>query len=142
MTYQNLKIILKKYFYTAVFVLLTLILILNIFFSQYISPLYEGVALGKREAVITYLRKIRLLPEYKSELGNYIEIFGEKIEDDVTAVDRDRKDKIESLEQILTKNNQARDVLYGLYLLYKENGNNSKAGQYLEKAKAIDPNIK
>jgi len=139
MTKQNLKIILQKYLFTILVFLMLIFLSVNIFSSQDISPLYAGIIGGQKQAAIDYLRKIKLLPEFKSELENYKETFGTIIENEVFQVDRERKEKIGELEQLLTKNNQARDVLYGLYLLNKEDGNNNKAQDYLNRAREIDP---
>lgn len=139
MTEQNLKT--KEIFKIVVLLILVIFLGLNMFFSQYISPLYLRMIAGQRSAVADYLRKITSLPEFKSELKNYKMIYGSDLEDEVFKEERERKGKISQLEEVLIKNSQARDVLYKLYLLYKEDGNNSKAGEYLKKAREIDPNI-
>ncbi|MGB9882962.1 MAG: hypothetical protein ACPLRN_00375, partial [Microgenomates group bacterium] len=52
-----------------------------------------------------------------------------------------QKQEIKKLEQILGKNPYARDVLYRLFQDYQQLGYQKKAQQYLEKAKAIDPQL-
>lgn len=136
------KIKLKKILGVLVLLILIIFLGFNIFFSQTISPLYLGMVAGQKSAVASYLKKIITLPEFKNELRNYKKIYGSDLEDKVFQEERERQKKIIQLEEILNKNNQARDVLYELYLLNKADGNDSKAGEYLNRARAIDPTIK
>ena len=142
---HNLKLIIKGksiFLFFFLFLLLFIYLFLNILFSQNISSLFFGVIDNQKQAAVDYLKKIKLLPQFNKELEYYIQIFGKEIGDEVFRGEKERKEKITELEQLLTKNDRARDVLYGLYLLYKEDGNSLKAEKYLMKAKEIDPSIK
>lgn len=141
MTDQKIKINIKKVFIVSLFLILFIFLIINIIFSQNISSLFVGMVNNQRQAVVDYLKRIKVLPQFKKELVNYQEIYGHGLTNEVFKDERLREEKIAELESILQKNNQARDVLYGLYLLYKEAGNDNKAQSYLNKAKEIDPNI-
>jgi len=137
---NNLKF-LPKFFYMFLGFLLVVFLLLNIFFSQNISSLFTGLVNNQKQAVVSYLKKIKLLPQFGNELKYYKQTFGKEIEDEVFKDKREREKKIIELEGVLKKNDQARDVLYGLYLLYKEDGNNIKAEEYLKRAKKIDPTL-
>ena len=142
---HNLKLIIKGksiFLFFFLFLLLFIYLFLNILFSQNISTLFFGVIDNQKQAAVDYLKKIKLLPQFNKELEYYIQIFGKEIGDEVFRDEKKRKEKITELEQLLTKNDRARDVLYGLYLLYKEDENNLKAEKYLMRVKEIDPNVK
>lgn len=114
----------------------------NIFQSQSISSLFSDVVNGQRQGVVDYLKKIMELPQFKGELENYKSNYGASLEDEVFSDEKKREEKIALYEQILQKNSKSRDILYGLYLLYKEEGDNSRAQDYLRQAKEIDPDIK
>ncbi len=138
---QNLKTLFKRYSLVIIVFFVFIWLAANIFSSQYVSPDYVGVVGNQKQSVISYLRKIKTWPKFMTELNNYKETYGDILEEEVFKIDRERKEKIGKLEEFLTKNNQARDVLYGLYILYKEEGDNSKATEYLNRAKEIDPTL-
>jgi len=129
----------KTLLFWTLSLLFFLFLIINIVFSQNISSLFVGMVNNQRQAVVDYLKRIKVLPQFKKELVNYQEIYGHGLTNEVFKDERLREEKIAELESILQKNNQARDVLYDLYLLYKAEGNNDKAQSYLNKAKEIDP---
>lgn len=124
------------------FFILTIFFLINFIFSQTVSPLFLGMVNYQRQAVVEYLKRIKLLPQFSDELKYYQRLFGMKTGDEVFKDERERKKEIAKLEQLLTKNDQARDVLYKLYLLYKADGNQTKAEEYLKMAKEIDPIIK
>ncbi len=129
--------ILKLFFIIIIFSFL----FANIFFSQLISPLFFRLVDNDKKAVIEFLEKIKTLPQFSQELEKYKKIYGKSIDEEVFAKERQRKQMVKKLEQILEKNPKARDVLYNLYLLYNEMGDKIKAQKYLERARAIDPNI-
>jgi len=124
------------------FFLLLFFLSLNIFFSQNISPLYQKLVNEEKKAVIEYLKNIKSLPVFKTELKKFTAIFGKQIVSGVFFEDEQRKIKIKKLEAVLQKNPKSRDVLYALSKLYQEDGNERLAREYLNKAKEIDPMIK
>lgn len=123
------------------FVLLFCFLFFNFIYSQIISPLYFGFINEDRKSVVSYLQKIKTLTIFNSELNKSKNLFGKDIENDVFRQDIERNNQIKEFEQILQKNPQSRDILYGLYQLYLEKGDMIKAKEYLTLAKAIDPNL-
>jgi tetratricopeptide (TPR) repeat protein len=136
----------KKIFSTKILNILIafiffLFLLANISYSQNISPLYWKLVNDEKEAVIDYLKKIKPLPFFKTELKKFTNIFGKKIVDDVFFEDEQRKIKIKKLEAVLQKNPKSRDVLYALSKLYQEDGNERLAKEYFKKAKEVDPNL-
>ncbi len=108
----------------TMYVALILFLFLNIVSSQSASFLYTNVINGKKQAVISFLKNIQLLPEFNQFLMSY-----------------KRKKTIIKIETALKKNPDARDVLYNLSILYKQNGNEKKSDELMQRAKIIDPTI-
>ena len=94
-----------------------------------------------KHSAILYLQKIRELPIFEAELKKYELIYGAAIGEDVFRPELEQNAKIKSLEAALTRNSKSRDVLYSLYLLYKEKGDQKTATNYLLRAKELDPNI-
>jgi len=128
------------YFIITFFILIScLFLILNIFASQTISPLFYGVINNDYQSIVLFLKKIGNQSFFNQELKKYQLIYGKKIDGDVFSEERKRQEEIKKLEVLLQKNPNARDVLYQLYLLYQQAGNNKKAEEYYRKAKEIDP---
>jgi len=123
-------------------IFLLFFLVLNIIFSQTISPLFSQVVNGDKKAVIEYLKKIKSQFEFKNELEYYKKTYGVEIEQQVFEEDRKREEKIKEYKLVLQKNSKSRDVLYSLYLLYQSKGDNRQAQGYLKMAKEVDPEIK
>jgi len=123
-------------------VFLFLFLILNIYFSQNISFLYERLINNDKKAVVEYLRKIKNFPYFKNELKRFTSIFGDSMIKEVYFEDEQRKIKIKKLKEALKKNPKSRDILVALSKLYQEEGDFKLANFYLKKAKEIDPMIK
>jgi tetratricopeptide (TPR) repeat protein len=125
---------------TIVLVLLfSLFVIVNIYFSQSVNPLYFQVINEDRRATITFLKKIKELPDFENNYFMNTQIFGEEIQRDLFSENEKRVKRITELESLLKINPKSRDVLYGLSVLYRNNGDTEKADYYLEKAKQIDP---
>ena len=120
---------------------LGIFLLLEIFASQIISPLYIQVVNEDKSGVVNYLKKIVSLTIYKKELSIYKITYGEGLENIVLAEKLARDNKIQKLEQLLVNSPKSRDVLYGLFLLYQEDGNKIKAEKYLQAAREVDPSI-
>ena len=135
--FANLTPIIKLFGIIIIFFLL----FINIILSQKIDPLYLGLINNDKKATIDFLKKIKTQPYFPQELEKYKKIYGKTIEEEVFTQERQRKRMIKNLEQILEKNQKARDVLYGLFLLYEEDGDKTKAMEYLKRAKEVDPNI-
>lgn len=129
----------KKFFLVSAFVLMFVFLGLNIYFSQNISPLFLTITDYYYPTVVEFLKKIKKTPYFSEELTKFKKIYGQRVEDDVFFEDIEQEKKIEKLKSLLKLNPDSRDLLYNLYLLYKEKGDEITAKKYLQKAKAIDP---
>lgn len=127
--------------YLLAFFVFTL-LILNLIGSQLISPLYFQLVNNKKGATVNFLKKIKTFPEFQKILEMNKNIYGKTVEEKVFQQENKKKLMINNLEQILIKNPKVRDVLYSLYLLYKESGDNLTAEKYLRRTKEIDPSVK
>lgn len=123
------------------FCLLFIFLLSNLISSELISPIYSQLMAENKHSAILYLQKIRELPIFEAELKKYELIYGAAIGEDVFRPELEQNAKIKSLEAALTRNSKSRDVLYSLYLLYKEKGDQKTATNYLLRAKELDPNI-
>lgn len=120
---------------------LSLFLILNVVGSQIVPSIYFDMINERKTAVVSYLKKILLLPFYKKELLLYQDIYGSGLENEVLKEKITRNSMINKLEQILEKNPRERDVLYSLYLLNREDGNEGRAKEFLQKVKEVDPAV-
>ena len=123
------------------FLLIFLYISANIFYSQNISPLYFQLAKENRDGVVDFLSKIKSLPVFETFLVMNTNVYGYSLEKEVFAESLKRKQSIDEHEILLQKNPESRDVLYNLYILYLEESNQTKAMEYLKKAKGIDPSI-
>ena len=144
MKYKALKT-LKYIFLTAgkvfLYLFLFLSILLNIFSSQLISPLYFQLVKEDKNAVISFLNKIKNFPVFPAFLTMNKNIYGDSLEEEVFAENKKREEMIAEYEILLQKTPKSRDILYNLYLLYKEDGNKIKAEEYLRRAKEVDPSI-
>jgi len=132
----------KSKIFTFLFVILIFaFLFLNLLYSQLISPLYSQFIEENKNATVDYLKRIKTLPSFKTQLSVFENIYGKTIKEEVFREDLTRNEKIKKLEQVLEKNPKARDVLYSLYQLYWEKGDKITAEKYLKQAKEVDPNI-
>ena len=134
---NNFDSFLKIFTFSFVFIFL----IINIYFSQNISSLYQEIINNEKEAVISYLKKIKKQPFFKSELKKFTQIFNQSIAKEVFFEDEQRKIKIQKLKEALKKNPKSRDILTNLAILYHEDGNYKLAQEYFNKAKEVDPNL-
>ena len=143
--YQRSKIkdIVKKsnIFYLLLISLIFTILFLNLISSQFISPIYFRFVNNDKNATVSFLEKIKTFPEFQKILEMNNNIYGPTLQEEIFAQENKKKEMINNLEQQLTINPKARDVLYSLYLLYKEKGDNLTAEKYLIQAKEVDPSI-
>ncbi|OGK11714.1 hypothetical protein A2954_05340 [Candidatus Roizmanbacteria bacterium RIFCSPLOWO2_01_FULL_37_12] len=135
----------KQTFLTAgrvlFFILIFVYVLTNIFFSQNLSHLYFELVKEDRAAVVSFLNKLKKLPIFPEYLRVNKKIYGDALEKEVFAENVKRKQTIAEAELLLEKNPKSRDILYNLYLLYKEDGDDIKAGEYLRRAKEVDPAI-
>lgn len=133
--------ILKKLKKAGVIFFVSLFLLLNFYASQKISPIYFDLVENDKKNAIDFLKKIRKTNWFDSQLNYFVKIFGSSLKLEVFSEEIARTTKIKQLEQLLTKNNQSRDVLYSLFLLYLERGDKITTEKYLMKAKEVDPDI-
>ena len=124
------------------FILIFAFLFLNFVFSQLISPLYLRFVNNDKKATISFLQKIKSLPEYQKILEMNDSIYGQTIREEIFQQENKKKVMTNNLEQQLTINPKARDILYSLYKLYLADGNKKLADDYLRQAKEVDPNLK
>lgn len=133
----------KSNIFNFLFVILIFaFLFLNLIYSQLISPIYFRFINNDKNATINFLKKIKILPEYQKILEMNNNIYGSTVKEGILRQEIKQKEMINNLEQQLTINPKARDVLYSLYKLYLQEGNNLQAQKYLEQVKAVDPNFK
>ena len=130
-----------KYFKFSFVILIFIFLFLNFVFSQIISPIYFQIIDHNKKATISFLQKIKDLPEYQKILEMNNNIYENTIKEEISRQENKKKEMINNLEQKLLINPRARDVLYGLYQLYLAEGYKNRAGEYLRRAKEIDPAI-
>jgi len=121
--------------------LLAILLLLNIIFSQNVSPLFFSFSNEEKEPSALFLKSIKSLPEFNNLLSRFQRIFNSSFDKLVFAEEKKRTAEIEKLNMVLEKNSKARDVFYKLSLLYKEEGNKTKSEEYLKKVREIDPNF-
>jgi len=133
--------IIKQYLKIYLCVLVFLILILNIISSQSISFIYFKFVNNDKPLTIAFLQKIKTLPEYEKILEMNNNIYRSTVKAEIIRQENTKKDLINNLEQQLTINPKARDVLYSLYQLNLAEGNTTKANNYLRQARKVDPNI-
>ncbi|MEK7177573.1 MAG: hypothetical protein AAB705_01975 [Patescibacteria group bacterium] len=125
-----------------IFILIFAFLFLNLIYSQFISPIYFKLVNNNKGSTITFLQKIKDLPEYQNILDINSNIYGPAIKQEIHRQENQKKEVINNIEQQLLINPKSRDVLYSLYQLYLAEGDKNKAGEYLKRAKEVDPNIK
>ena len=133
--------IIKQYLKIYLCVLVFLVLILNIISSQSISFIYFKFVNNDKPLTIAFLQKIKTLPEYEKILEMNNNIYRSTVKAEIIRQENTKKDLINNLEQQLTINPKARDVLYSLYQLNLAEGNTTKANNYLRQARKVDPNI-
>jgi len=131
----------KQVVLLSTLIVLTLFVVLNVFSSQTISPLYFQMINHNPTATIHFLKDIKNLPEFKTELAKLSKQYNQPFKKDVFAQENERKQKIIYLKKLLKQNPKARDVLYNLSLLYQQEGNKNQTNQYFKQAKHIDPMI-
>lgn len=122
------------------FYILVVFGLFNIFSSQFISEMYLQLLNGEQGAQVEFMKKAKTLPQFKTlkpEIQETYTIYQEE----VYADEKKRREYIQKLETIAQSYPESRDVLYSLSLLYEKDGNIHKSQEYLQKAKAIDPNV-
>lgn len=114
---------------------------LNLAYSQIISPIYFQFVNNDKDSTISFLQKIKGLPDYQKILKMNNDIYGSSVKEEIFKQENKKKEMINYLEQQLTINPKAREVLYSLFQLYLEEGDKNLAEDYLRRAKEVDPMI-
>jgi len=122
-------------------ILIFTFLFLNLISSQTVSSVYFGFVSNDEKSTVSFLQKIKDLPEYQKILEMNNDIYGTTVKEEISRQKNKKKDMVNNLEQQLTINPKARDILYSLYQLYLAEGGIKKAEDYLRRAKAVDPAI-
>lgn len=122
-------------------VIFALFVILNAAASQYYPALYFQSLTNERETAVPYLKSIQSLPGFRSEMDSLASAYGNSVREGVFYNDSVRETYIKELEQLYIKNPSFRDINYQLSLLYKQKGELQRSREYLEKARAIDPDL-
>ncbi len=140
---QNTKVFLNKVgiikfiavFFAGIF------LTSNIFASQSLPFIFEKIINFDKNSTIIFLKKIKDTQFFTQQLQYFEEVYQQPLSKLVFYEENQQKQEIIKLKQILEKNPYARDVLYRLFQNYQQLADQKKAQQYLEKAKAIDPQL-
>ncbi len=114
---------------------------LNIIFSQNISPLYGNLLKEDQPSIITFLKSVKSSPKYAEIVDLYLNEYGDYTRKMVYEEDELRAQRIVELDELLTINPNARDVLYAASILYADDGNRIKASEYLKRARHLDPSF-
>ena len=131
----------SKIFEFCFVILLFAFCFLNLTYSQIISPIYFQFVNNDKDSTVSFLQKIKDLPEYQKILEMNNDIYGPTVKEEISRQKNKKKDMINNLEQQLTINPKARDILYSLYQLYLAEGDKKQVNDYLRQTKAIDPDI-
>lgn len=126
--------------YSVGYGLLFFFLIANIVMSQYMPDLTFKLYHTGSDVVGEFLRKGKTIPSFHT-LSPEVQETMTAHDNEIFAASRKRRAEIDALEYILTINPQSRDALYGLSLLYEEEGDQGKADAYLIAAQSVDPQV-
>lgn len=131
--------------YTSSIVKILLIVALFIYLginlqqSQRVHTLYFDLIEEKKPAAVVFLQRIQTLSSFDYFLKGQSSFYGQTLLGDVEKEKTERREQIQTFLALLRTYPSSREVLYGLSVLYRENGEMDKAAKYLKKAKAIDP---
>lgn len=110
----------------------------NILSALSLPALLASFADEDYKSIIEALKRSDSLPQ-EDEYLTHVETLFPSIRADVYADSQKRKTAIATLEGALQKNQNSRDILYVLSVLYAQERNSDKSRQYFLRAKAIDP---
>ena len=114
---------------------------INIISSQKFNVNMYGVMNGNLTASTTYLKHIWGSELFDLEIKRYAYEGRRDILDRWYVIQWENKKRIEKLEVATQLHPYSPELHYNLYLLYSENGEQSKAWEHLLKARQIDPSI-
>lgn len=133
--------VLKKSAKAFIAFIFLIFLVLNIAASQFLPTSYFTFVEGDKASAVQLLKAVKFLPEFTTLIDRQRQIYGSNLDNELFSTEINREEKIMRLEQLAQQYPKSRDILYGLYLLYNDEGNAGKATAYLQRAKAIDPSI-
>lgn len=110
----------------------------NIYASQNVHPIFSSLVNNDTQSWVSFFKIIRTDDKTKSYLDTVPETYL-RLQPELNQDNSTRLEMIANLEQTLTLNPNARDVLLAIATLYKESGNELKSAEYLERAQRIDP---
>ena len=119
----------------------SIFILANIITSQSIDGNYFGINNNNEKSYASFLINIRNLQEFKVFYPLAKKIYGIKIDEEVFQEQIKTKKEITKLQTLLTVNPKQKNILYDLYLLYRQQ-NSNLAQEYLNKAQLIDPTVK
>lgn len=131
--------VVKKLLKVSVYAVLFLLLVLNIAASQLLPVSYFSFVEGDRASAVELLKAVKFLPEFTTLADRQREIYGEDIDSELFTAEKNRAIQVMHLEQLRAEYPKSRDILYGLSVLYADQGDREKAQSYLKQAQAIDP---
>ncbi len=114
---------------------------LNILSSQLVSPLYRGIVKNNDDAWVLFLKIAPELSSFETEIEPYVRGRYQEYAQALTADDLTRREKIAQLEQLLETSPDSPPVLYALSSLYAQGNDQEMADEYLERARALDPEV-
>lgn len=124
-----------------IFLVSMIYVILNIYSSLSVHPLFFRMASDEGSAAVQYLSTIRSLPSFKDLYRWYNSKSNQDLYESVYRDSIVRSERIAQLEQVLTKNPSAPTVLAALADLYSLQGDDMKAQLYYYRAKQVDPGL-
>jgi hypothetical protein len=119
---------------------LTMFVIVNMMASQMVPSLFERIAHGEENAIISFYA-ISRGNGLRYEMFDHVATDEAMYADDLSSAHRNRQELIVYYESLLQSNPNARDVLYALSILYNQEENTAQADYYMSQARMIDPGI-
>jgi len=133
----------EKLLVVAGSIVLLVILIANITASQYIPTMFADIFRSDREpaTLVAFIVRAKDLEMYR-ELASEVQDIAKENDEAIFQRDRALSAQINYYEQLSKAAPPSPQVLYTLYRLYKEKGQNTQAATYLERAQVLDPALK
>lgn len=132
--------LLSQFFLLGAYVVTSMFVTLNILVSQYIPDQFTAIAQGEMSAILETIREGRVLHQFQPLFGEVKGLMRE-YDEDIFSQDRDRRSTISSLEALLFKYPESRDLLVSLSLLYEKEGDIVRSQEYLKRAQLLDPEV-
>jgi len=138
--YQKLRT--KNTFFYCLCIFFIVVVALNIYCSQQYNNLMYGVMEGDNGATLSYLKHIWGTPLFNWEMLTLKTEGKDTLLSQWKQVEGENAQKIQTLEQFSLTHINSPEVYYNLFLLYRENGDNTRSQENLSKAQQLDPSLK